>query len=388
MKKHMSAVVILCVFFSACIASDGSERQSIPQPLLDEQPGYDMQAEYARSSGFVCKHNSVYYYITLTHWIYYYDDISKVGGKLCAKPECTHETGSCNAYAHGIGGVQVYDEMLYFTDGLGSLCRMDLTGTQRETVMSLRPLDGVNPRWAIHRGYVYSSVIKNTVSEGESCDIYSLYRQKLKSTKEEKELILEQKYKPGSINEFWLIQGNRLYLSLDENERTYRNFYSFDIESGILETLFSGPSEGYVADFRADETGLDILEKTGKRVRLLRYDFTHRTLSELSQRTDAGEYMGLMSADRQRILFYMLFTEKGADGEEACQYKILDREEKDLSIGSISGKAWVLNGYGGDDVGFLLSRMIINKDYQEHELWRIPYDTGQAELLIQHHFDR
>lgn len=140
----MSAVVILCVFFSACIASDGSERQSIPQPLLDEQPGYDMQAEYARSSGFVCKHNSVYYYITLTHWIYYYDDVSKVGGKLCAKPECTHETGSCNAYAHGIGGVQVYDEMLYFTDGLGSLCRMDLTETQRETVMSLRPLVGKN----------------------------------------------------------------------------------------------------------------------------------------------------------------------------------------------------------------------------------------------------
>ena len=388
MRRYIAAAMMQCIVLSTCIPADVAEpRSSAAAPVLDGPSGYDMQAEYARSGGFVSKHDSVYYYITLTHWIYYDDDVSKKWGKLCAKPECTHETGACNAYAHGISGVQVYDEMLYFTDGTGSLCRMDLKGNQRETVMALRPLQGVNPRWAIHRGYVYSSVTKNTVSDGKACDIYSLYRQKLHDGKNQ-ELILEQEYEQGTINEFWLIQGNRLYLSLDEKERTYRRFLYYDIESGTLETLFSGPSEGFVADFRADQTGIDILENAASRIRLLRYDFARNTLSELSRRNDAGEYMGLLSADRDKILFYMLFPEKDEDGEQELHYKILNREEEELNSGSIFGEAWVLNGYGGDDTGFLLSRMIINREYQEHELWRIPYDSGQAERLIQHHFDR
>ena len=125
---------------------------------------YDMKNEYTQAQGMIDKENGIYYFCPLgSVYVYYYDEETDTQGKLCAKPECTHEDASCNAYL-GVSniGIQIYDHSLYWIQG-GSLYRMDLNGENHEEVRTIDVLYGVDPLFAVHRGFLYTFVLQNEV---------------------------------------------------------------------------------------------------------------------------------------------------------------------------------------------------------------------------------
>ena len=99
--------------------------------------------------------------------IMYMDKATGISAPLCGKPECLHSNSSCNAYvswsAHGL---RVYAGKLYWIDNRSSIMRMNLDGTDRETVVSTAGVyDHISndPTVVIHRGYVYAAGSQHAV---------------------------------------------------------------------------------------------------------------------------------------------------------------------------------------------------------------------------------
>lgn len=374
MKKMMIFLAAL-LLVSSCETVESNSSDSAAR--FEEQTGLDMQEEYGRSGGFMCRAGSVYY-TTMLRWLHYYDETDGSAGKLCAKADCAHENGQCNAYISGIGGVQYYDGMLYYIESMGAVGRMDLSGNHRESVMIIHALNGYDAKWTIHRDYLYTSILKSEVADGKPIDLYSIYRYKLGETGKG-ELIFENRYPAGTINETWRLYSNHLYLFMDENNRTKRSLYRINSDGGAVETLLSGASAGYVSDFRIDGEGMDILEKAPEHIRLIRYSFADGKQKEIVKRTGTKGYVAMLSQDRQRMIFYTVMSERG---EDWIDYRIISREGQDLFTDKLPGDTWYLNGYGSDESGFLFQRIIIEEDVQAEELWRIRGDTGKAERLV------
>ena len=55
-----------------------------------------------------------YFQPTISHFIWYCDKETGASGKLCGRPECTHEGKDCNAYSIAISGLNYYDQALYW----------------------------------------------------------------------------------------------------------------------------------------------------------------------------------------------------------------------------------------------------------------------------------
>ena len=80
----------------------------------EKLPDYDMQNEFAGMS-VICESPEAYYFQpTTSHFIWYCDKETGASGKLCGRPECTHEGKDCNAYSIAISGLNYYDQALYW----------------------------------------------------------------------------------------------------------------------------------------------------------------------------------------------------------------------------------------------------------------------------------
>lgn len=100
--------IVTCLLLPGCTQSN--------DVYTDEYlPEYDVQSAYSQMGGSVSRYDNVYY-MKQDSWLFYYDDESKASGKLCAKPECSHDNESCNAYVGAASGIQVYDSMIYWAD--------------------------------------------------------------------------------------------------------------------------------------------------------------------------------------------------------------------------------------------------------------------------------
>ena len=128
--------MILMFTTSSCTQSETMNPAFQTEEYLAQ---YDMKNEYTQAQGMIDKENGIYYFCPLgSVYVYYYDEETDIQGKLCAKPECTHEDASCNAYL-GVSniGIQIYDHSLYWIQG-GSLYRMDLNGENHARYKRLR----------------------------------------------------------------------------------------------------------------------------------------------------------------------------------------------------------------------------------------------------------
>ena len=146
--------------------------------ILDEKfrtaeylPQYDMQNEYTRFRTICESEEAYYFWMPHSQHLLYYDKQSGIYGKLCGKPDCSHEINNknCNAFGTFLPGLSYYDHKLYWAEENSSdlrsqLMRMDPDGTNRETVQILasKPT-GVNPMVRLHRGYIYTAAIQNKV---------------------------------------------------------------------------------------------------------------------------------------------------------------------------------------------------------------------------------
>ena len=379
MVRLASCIMILCLLLSSC----GGTSSPVPISSLppdDTTSGLDMPLAYAPSKGNLCKYQSVYYYNTM-RWIMYYDEQSQTSGKLCAKPDCTHDEITCNAYIPGFGRLQIYDEMLYFLGSMGDLYQMDLSGNQREFVMSIRMLNGANGTWVIHRGYVYTSLFETNVKDGEPFEHFSLCRYQL-GTSEPKEMIFEKDFEQ-LIADDWAIHGDSLFLSLNKSIWNYRELYHFDLKTLESSQLISGSYSGTVSNFQLTEEGITFAEKDKERVRITQYDFATGEFKKQQEWDDATGYFPGLSADQSLILFYNQFTPK--DGDHRIEYRIRETQGKgqEVSSGSIEEYTQLVQFYGSDETGFFLEKQCYTDIETVYELWRILYDTGEAELLIQ-----
>lgn len=350
----------------------------------EDLPGYDMQTEYAPSSGSVCRSGSVYYYVdVLSHFIYYYDEASGTSGKLCGKAECTHDTSACNAYS--MGNVQIYDGKLYFMGEVGQLYRMDLSGNNREFVMVVRNLTGMDFKFFIHRGYIYSSVFANKVANGKSSSIFSLYQQILGQTDTIKEIVTKDV--TGAALSYWIIRGNRLYLSLGElasDKMSVQNeLYCYHIQSGELETLWSDNTDYFISQMTADDTGINMMQDqiiTMTESYFVRFDLESKSMRQLLVSQDPHMPAGCFSQDK--LMWYG--TRFSGEEGKPLQYQILDIEGEPISEGSFpsetQNKKVFIARWGGDEKGFLFN--LQNMEANISKLLRIPYDSEDVEILI------
>lgn len=109
--------------------------------------------------------------------IKYLDKATGICLPLCGKPECLHDSSTCNAYVPGqIDGLRVYEGKLYWISG-STIMRMNLDGTDREIVgQTHRSKNGLgNPIVVIHRGYVYFAGAEETIIDGEAKTTVKIY---------------------------------------------------------------------------------------------------------------------------------------------------------------------------------------------------------------------
>lgn len=179
------------------------------------------------------------------------DFIDRKTGKqvpLCAKPDCTHEGESCNAYFLSPLVIQKYDGMLYVVavgseDGTRSLYRLSMDGSEREELKKLYATDdddteGCALSFLIHRGYGY--MVANWIQKDRRERTQVMYRIPLDGG-DEKEIIYEYK---GYVPLIYIRQGerNRLYITADRyldqdlKEHETSSFY-FDLLTGEMTEL-------------------------------------------------------------------------------------------------------------------------------------------------------
>lgn len=374
---------IMCLFLlSGCSSSTilAPSQTAGPVPIYEEQPGLEMQQEYTQSRGQICSWKGVTYFL-VNQWLYYYDEASGISGKLCGKPECDHNNHNCNAHVNGIGGVQVYDGRIYYVMSEGSLYRMDLEGKKREPVMALRNLNGGNGRWVIHRGNVFSSVVKTVVEKGEGRENFTLYRHKLGESGKG-ELILEKSF-TMMPQDYWQILGDRLYLVLDEHGMRLKDFYRYDIQSGELNTVLTGKSDWVTMDMRVDPEGVSFLDKKVMKdwIRIVRYDFQTEGMEEIF--TLNSPLIGQLSPEADRMILYEQDVAQD-ETDRRYYYQIIDRQNTQLAEGSVScePREFGLMRSGSDEYGFLFYKSINNEPVHTRQLLRISY-TGEVKVLIE-----
>ena len=383
-KKNWSFIffAFILILFSSCTVS----KDYILEDRFrteEELPGFDMQNEYAPSAGSVCRSGSVYYYYDmLKHYIYYYDESTGTSGKLCGKAECTHDTRECNAYSNGC--IQIYDGKLYFIGDTGGLYRMDLSGNNREFVMVVRNLNGSDSKCFIHRGYVYSSVITSEVAKGKASSTFSLYQQRLGQTDTLTEIT--KKSFEGVAFHYWIIRGNRLYLSLgelDSDSKSVQNELScYHIQTGELETLWSDRTDYFISQLIADDTGINMMQDqlTMTESYFVRFDLESRSIQQLLNSPDPIMPAGCFSQDK--VMWYG--TRSSMEEGKPPQYQILDVQGSLISEGyfpsETQNKPVFFIRWGGDEKGFLFN--LYNMENNVSKLMRIPYEDKEIETLI------
>lgn len=259
MKNKVHAVIalflVVCLFLSACsfgqvsgdsqanteIETDGPYMSGKRQGTLSFSLPYGYKVyEYAENG---------MYFIQDVEGISYDDpELGRVSGsaifyadygsdtviKLCSRPDCTHDSFSCNAIFASLDSITVYDNMLYVLcdDGelsLFTLYRMNLDGTDRAKVMDGMELAEIG----FHQTSlctVINGYLVLTVGNGDS---YSTYYCKLDDS--EKKLRLSETSKV-----FLYSDGNQLldlYPKMDE-DTLITTVYQWDPETDQKEELF------------------------------------------------------------------------------------------------------------------------------------------------------
>ena len=111
-----------CLLYTSFMSACGDGQDLILQEEFRTQeylPDYDVQMQYQPDTATgICRIGDTYYFSCYPSTYFYFYEIEEgTGGKLCAKPECTHDTKDCNAYIGDLaspsgyygGTLQAYD---------------------------------------------------------------------------------------------------------------------------------------------------------------------------------------------------------------------------------------------------------------------------------------
>ena len=174
---------------------------------------------------------------------------------LCAKPECDHKSGTCDACAGNAGPVSltVYHDQLFFLDTVfgpvtGVIYRVEADGSRRTEVTRLNrdlenPEEGKSDAWfGIYGGKVYRCFCGNYVEDAEPRQTAVLYAQPLEADSADRAVELLRV--EGAAEMTACMDGNMLYCgvsSLREDGSLLFAIYAYDMDAQSLETLCSEP---------------------------------------------------------------------------------------------------------------------------------------------------
>ena len=381
MKKLIA--FLLCMLICAGCASSDERPMEIEMDLSQihfDTSEKDVDLSTVMSKGQFCSYEGVDYTLSAVNsWIYYYDEANESFGKLCGRPECEHKGNGCNAYVLGVGDLQVYEGQLYFMVGASVLTRMELDGMNRETVRGVNDLSGVNGSWVIHRDKIYTQVWKPVVENGVQYDDLYIYEFDLYSQEEGKQLFY-QRYE-DLFDVEWRFRGDYAYVIIEElptDTEITRSIYLYDIKHGLFEKIIYRPNyEWSILDAYLQETKLILLETGLVQMRLIEQDLETGEEKELF-RMDAEGFMGVFSRNMDKILEYEF--ESNPEGRRIRLLNMEGEVEKEW-LAPVEITMYPLNS---DDEGFIMYKNyhIGSNDEIYYNLWRFPYDGGEAQLLV------
>ena len=381
MKRYIA--FLLCMLICAGCASSDERPMEIEMDLSKihfDTSEKDVDLSTVMSKGQFCAYEGVDYTLSAVNsWIYYYDEANESFGKLCGRPECEHKGNGCNAYVLGAGDLQIYEDQLYFVVGASVLTRMGLDGMNRETVRVVNDLSGVNGSWVIHRDKIYTQVWKPVVENGVQYDDLYIYEFDLYSQEEGKQLFY-QRYE-DLFDVEWRFRGDYAYVIIEElptDTEITRSIYLYDIKQGLFEKIIYRLNyEWTILDIYPQETKLTLLEKEFVQMRLIEQDLETGEEKELF-RIDAEGFMGVFSRNMDKILEYEF--ESNPEGRRIRLLNMEGEVEKEW-LAPVEITMYPLNS---DDEGFIMYKNyhIGSNDEIYYNLWRFPYDGGEAQLLV------
>ncbi len=181
---------------------------------------------------------------------------------LCGKPECMHDSRSCNAYFGRIERLQLYDGYLYVIAD-DSVFRVLPDGTKREsvTVLSREASDAAETDsfYQIHRGYLYVCGSKWAVENGKDVHYASVTAHALDGSEEFR--LFEKKYEEGAMprvnvrfcgNDVYIMAWHTGDTSTGTDAVCYADFYRWDAETRLGEALFTGTYPENIRPYQFD----------------------------------------------------------------------------------------------------------------------------------------
>ena len=187
---------------------------------------------------------------TISHKLYCIDVSTGEAMPLCGKPECSHDSVSCNAYIDSDGrGLVVYGEKLYWISNFSPAMYLwcsDLDGGNRQKVMELdketENLTSDSKFMGIYDGKLFRCGCGSLVNEGNPIKSMLLYSQPLQSGSEPTRLY----YAENVLRVFSRMSGNKLYFAIIRSDFGLE-LCVCDMDSGEVEVLYSDSNSEYDA---------------------------------------------------------------------------------------------------------------------------------------------
>lgn len=158
MKKLIALLLMAMLLLTGCqnnggesVAADATEPTAVydwmagESPVPSQRTGLYTQGITSVCNSFECTQNGVYFLCSTDQgtFLLYGDHGSDTIIKLCGRADCDHNSEECNSFFVLGTSLCFYDGFLYTTEDSGydlSLVRMDLDGTDRITMLSLKDL--------------------------------------------------------------------------------------------------------------------------------------------------------------------------------------------------------------------------------------------------------
>lgn len=266
-----------------------------------------------------------YYYITDEDMLVYFDMDNKDEVPVCARPDCAHNSTSCDACLKGcvVYNIYYYNGSLYYMpieNGMAKLCRADPDGGSREIIGELLPCDNSS---SIHLAFLGDYVYAFDKGTHLGSDV------------EYTEQIIELSLKDGSRNVVYEVTGKSISVA---NVKGFGDKVMFTViesnkdDKGIIRVK----SRGILA---YSQSGKNVSQITTEDVNDYYFDDNGETFYYYVN--GQGLYKSDINSEQSELIFkadkYCDFCNVSSDGRYIylnngmyCNYfhSIIDNEEK------------------------------------------------------------
>lgn len=221
MKRFISAVLsalIITAVFCGCNNNGEKPSDNKYNYLTDTQLAFSPVLPIGEGNIAKCETG---YYALATDKIYYIENETMKSTPLCNKPNCMHNSESCNAKIGIVDNIAYYDGNIYYMAKAGidykfegwCLTKMSADGSKKEIL--LHTTDNCND-WIIHRGVCYYTVKKYRVNKDTGTESFDyadcyIYSYPLDKSSEPKAVYFAEEVEKNAEFNGIMAYGDNLY---------------------------------------------------------------------------------------------------------------------------------------------------------------------------------